>query len=98
MGGDEFVILMSNADKSQYELIQKRIRAVNAALGDTSDGLPAITVSAGVACGDRKVDPEEIFDHADKALYNTKRGGKNGITLFDDMRSESGRGEEKPLS
>ena len=50
------------------------------------------------ACGDRKVDPEEIFDHADKALYNTKREGKNGITLFDDMRSESGRGEEKPLS
>ena len=88
VGGDEFVILMTKADLSQYKLLEMRVAAINKALTDTSDGLPPITISAGVAYGDKNMDPDELFDRADRALYNTKREGRSGITLFDKEKEE----------
>lgn len=98
VGGDEFVILMANADMSQHERIKKRIVAINEKLSNTSDGLPKVTVSAGVAYGDKSTDPGELFDHADQALYTTKREGRSGVTLFTNDKDARGNVERGLVS
>ena len=83
IGGDEFVVFMLHTDPLQRELISGKIRQINADLVKTDDGLPAITVSAGAAPGTGAATPADWFDRADKALYETKRGGRRGVTLFE---------------
>ena len=82
IGGDEFIVLMQGAGEAQEAQIAERIRSINAALADTSDGLPPLSVSVGVARGDNTADPAELFAHADHALYATKRHGRKGLTFF----------------
>ena len=82
IGGDEFIVLMQHADESQYEQIRERIRRINDELGDFSDGVPPISISAGVAQGSEAADGAALFEHADRALYVTKRAGKSGITFY----------------
>ena len=53
------------------------------AAAGAEDGLPAITLSAGAAHGAAVAGPTEWFNHADKALYRTKRDGRRGVTLFE---------------
>ena len=82
IGGDEFVVFMVNTIESQQKLIGHKVHSINRKLSDTSDGLPVISVSVGVAFGGDAADQKEWFDHADKALYETKRGGRNGCTFY----------------
>ena len=46
--------------------------------------LPAIAISAGAAPGSGVSTPADWFGRADKALYKTKRGGRKGVTFFED--------------
>ncbi len=85
IGGDEFVVLMVHSSSEQKELIISRIEQINRALSDGGDGLPSITVSVGIAHGRNAHDTEELFEHADKALYETKSKGKNGYTFYEDL-------------
>ena len=82
IGGDEFVVLMSNAGRQQKNLVGTRIQQINAGLADTTDGLPAVSVSAGVAYGQDAKSSVELFNHADEALYETKRRGRKGYTIY----------------
>ena len=82
IGGDEFIVLMPHTDESRSDQIRERISRINDALADTADGLPPVSVSAGVARGDMAADPAELFAHADHALYDTKRAGRRGLTFF----------------
>ena len=82
IGGDEFVVFMVNTIESQRKLIDHKVHSINRKLSDTSDGLPAASVSVGVAFGGDAADQKEWFDHADKALYETKRSGKNGCSFY----------------
>ena len=82
IGGDEFVVFMVNTVESQRELIAHKVHSINRKLSDTSDGLPATSVSAGVAFGGNAADQKEWFEHADKALYETKRSGRNGCSFY----------------
>ena len=88
VGGDEFIVLMFRVAESEYGKIHDRIQAINDALMDGSDGLPQVTVSVGLAYGNKGIDPEELFAHADRALYNTKHEGRNGITRYSDSLTE----------
>ena len=87
VGGDEFVVFMTHTDIQQERQIISRIDSVNADLGKTADGLPAVSVSVGIAHGRDAATPEELFEHADQALYQTKHRGKNGYTLFEPAAS-----------
>ncbi|MEX2414942.1 MAG: diguanylate cyclase [Paenibacillaceae bacterium] len=41
-----------------------------------------ITISIGVACAEKPgVTFEQLYQHADKALYTSKETGKNKVTL-----------------
>lgn len=83
IGGDEFVLFMTHADASKRTLIVSRVRQINAELGAHAAGLPPLSVSVGIAFGRDARDPAELFEHADRALYQTKDRGKRGYTFYD---------------
>ena len=73
---------MVNTGENQRRLIGHKVYSINRKLSDTADGLPAVSVSVGVAFGGNAADQKEWFEHADKALYETKRSGRNGCTFY----------------
>lgn len=82
IGGDEFAIIMVYADSSMTGLIRRKIRTINDRLQNPETGLPAASLSVGVAIGDRKDPTEEMFKDADTALYAVKRAGRNGCAFY----------------
>ena len=63
--------------------IQEKITAVNQELSEPTDGLPAVSLSVGVAFSD-----ESIFKDADKALYQIKEHGKHGCGFYGEKETE----------
>jgi diguanylate cyclase (GGDEF)-like protein len=82
VGGDEFVVFMVHAAKTQRNLIVNKIETVLEKLADPVDGLPRTSVSVGVAHGSDAADPENLFNLADKAMYLAKRNGKRGYAFY----------------
>jgi len=81
LGGEEFAILLPDADLATASLIAERLRIAVAASPALVEGevLP-ITVSIGVAilaAEDAAIDP--LLDRADRALYQAKEGGRNRV-------------------
>ncbi len=82
IGGDEFVVLVRQAGEKVRKLIAGRVRNINEELSRTEEGVPAITLSAGIAVGQEGITPEDLFSQADAAMYETKRRGRNGFTFY----------------
>lgn len=82
-GGDEFAIIMAGVYARQQELIRSKLERVHTLLLDTSDGLPPITLSIGVAFQDSAHATGNLYKDADAALYAVKERGRNGIAFFD---------------
>ncbi len=78
IGGDEFAVIMVHAGPELKDLIRNKMIRANEKLADTSDGLPQVSLSVGVAFSQPGSISEDIFKNADLALYrlkNSKRGG-----------------------
>lgn len=81
-GGEEFVIVMPDADIKTAQAVGERLRAyVASAPFLVSNGSKKldVTISVGVSTrldGDR---PEQILKRADEALYRAKRSGRNRV-------------------
>lgn len=82
IGGDEFVVFMIHSDVNRDSLIVSKVDQINSQLSDSSDGLPAVTVSSGISHGTNASGPSELFNQADKALYQTKKNGKKGCSFY----------------
>ena len=83
-GGDEFTVLMVHVTSAMRSLVERKIETIRSICRDTSDGLPEITLSIGVAFSDRPDPTDDILKDADTALYSTKERGKNGYTFYGD--------------
>ena len=87
VGGDEFLVLMVHLNAVNYdprELIERKMQMVNEELSDVSDGVPKISLSAGVSFDSKCIDPDEMFRRADMALYHVKENGRNGCRFYSD--------------
>lgn len=87
VGGDEFLVLMVHLNAVNYDprdLIERKMQMINEELSDVSDGVPKISVSAGVSYDSKCVDPDEMFRRADTALYHVKENGRNGCSFYSD--------------
>ena len=82
IGGDEFAVIMVHSTSAMEDLIREKVEKANAKLQDTSDGLPPISISVGVAFSDRIAPTDDIFKDADKALYKVKEAGRRGVAFF----------------
>uniref|UniRef100_A0A914ZD50 GGDEF domain-containing protein n=1 Tax=Panagrolaimus superbus TaxID=310955 RepID=A0A914ZD50_9BILA len=85
-GGDEFCILLPASTKEQAETLAKRIKEKLSAVPITVNTKPVfITVSIGIALRNSETPDTvdaDIFDEADKALYQVKRNGRDGYALY----------------
>ncbi|GJL61424.1 MAG: hypothetical protein NPIRA04_00780 [Nitrospirales bacterium] len=86
-GGEEFCIILPKADSSYAREIATRMcRKVEAESGAkirTTSGL-SITASFGVsAICPETVDPSELIEQADQALYLAKEGGRNQVKTWE---------------
>ncbi len=94
-GGDEFTVLMVHVTSEMRSLCESKIEKIRSVCRDTSDGLPKVTLSIGVAFSDRPDPTDDILKDADTALYRTKERGKDGYTFYGDKDVKE---EKKMLS
>jgi diguanylate cyclase (GGDEF)-like protein len=82
LGGDEFACLLVDRDRDSIERIADRIVA---RVGSHVVG-PAgpLSISAGVAFVASTREPGDLFDRADRALYDSKATGRGVVTIAAD--------------
>lgn len=80
-GGDEFVVIFSDFGDGFEDKIIEKISIINQELGQIKDGLPAVSLSAGFTIFSTGFN-EDVFKEADNALYNTKKNGRAGCTMY----------------
>ncbi|CAJ60946.1 hypothetical protein; putative membrane protein; putative GGDEF domain [Frankia alni ACN14a] len=87
-GGEEFVILLTEAGREHALDIAERIRSQVAGTRCRFDGCPplSVTVSVGVATQDGSSgDLSALIARADTALYRAKADGRNRVRLADPL-------------
>ncbi len=85
LGGEEFAVLLPEADLAGALTAAERLRARIAALEIAALGGQRVTASFGVVQlepGDDKV--EQLLDRADRALYRAKESGRNRVMKSDE--------------
>lgn len=82
IGGDEFAVIMVNVGRELSHTVSDKIELINDALSNPTDGLPAVSLSVGVAFTDRENPGESIFKDADQALYRVKQNGKHDCGFY----------------
>ena len=85
-GGEEFVILLPETTKQGASIIAERLRKnIEAIKAQTQRGEEIVTtVSMGIAQFGKDADnSKDLIDVADKALYNSKRNGKNSVSYYE---------------
>jgi diguanylate cyclase (GGDEF)-like protein len=84
-GGDEFLIMIRDADPGLIEQIAERLlRVIRGQKVDTPCGTPlCMTFSIGASLT-RSAEHEKVLREADDALYAAKQAGRDGYRLYDD--------------
>ncbi len=90
LGGDEFVVMLENLSTheleaaAQVEVIGAKILAALNETYQLSNNTYQSTVSIGVALfSDHNQSQEDLLKHADIAMYQVKKAGRNAIRFFD---------------
>ena len=108
-GGDEFAIILTNADAATAMTLATRINDILAQPFKIDGNQVHITASIGIAlCTADTATPETLVMHADVALYRAKEDGRNcsrfhsadldhdvheRVTIADDLRTAVKNGE-----
>lgn len=91
IGGDEFAALIFiPKDENRNVYVGERIGKIQRQVRESKEGAD-FHVSIGVAFqDDSSITLRDLYRHADEALYETKRRGKNGYTFYspDKMKKE----------
>jgi diguanylate cyclase (GGDEF)-like protein len=90
-GGEEFIVVLPDTSAKSCSVVAERIRRAVMTMvvpSDTEKPLPQLTVSIGIAVfPDHGQILEEIIHASDKALYESKRQGRNRVTLSEKQES-----------
>ncbi len=83
IGGEEFIVLLADAERNNAFVVADRIRTAFMAEAAEVDGLPVhATLSAGVTV---ILDPDQtvamLLEEADRALYRAKARGRNRVEV-----------------
>ncbi|MFO7736139.1 MAG: GGDEF domain-containing protein [bacterium] len=102
-GGEEFIIILHNANtesaRNVAEMLRKKIAGVLITVDEESQKKIGITSSFGVSSynppgEDEEFEtmadnPEDLIKTADLALYHSKRNGRNRVTVYTEELSEN---------
>ena len=87
-GGEEFTVMLPNTSKDDAMAMAERIRKIIEETDFVYEGQHMhVTISGGVSVYDKDLNPvretKELVEQADKALYVSKKNGRNRITFAD---------------
>jgi len=84
MGGEEFAILLPNADEAAALCMGERLRTATESAQLVHEGVAIkFTVSAGVSvAGEFGITPAQLLEQADRALYRAKETGRNRVCVY----------------
>jgi diguanylate cyclase (GGDEF)-like protein len=83
LGGDEFVVVLRDASDDEALAVAGRLVAALAPAFQLGGQAVQVSASAGVSVyPDDADDGATLLRHADSALYQVKRSGKNGVKRF----------------
>ena len=87
-GGEEFIIILPQADLSSALVVAERIRSIieSAEMKDSGGNVFAITVSQGLSGWERGEDAHSLISRADEALYKAKENGRNRVEISPGLR------------
>jgi diguanylate cyclase (GGDEF)-like protein len=92
LGGEEFVVILQDANRSAAAIMAERIRGAIEHNPVPVDATPiAVTVSIGVADVDDDGDAATLLERADAALYDAKQGGRNRVVIAREINITSSR-------
>ena len=86
IGGEEFAVLLPDADANGAYIVADRIRQAVHALGIVHEGSPVgrLTVSAGVTALGPGESTAAFARRADEALYRAKADGRNRVVACEE--------------
>lgn len=84
-GGEEFCILLIDIEIEKAVKIAERMRRM--VKFDTGSSIRepsgiSVTSSFGISCASSATEPKEMISQADKALYQSKKSGRNLVSCF----------------
>jgi diguanylate cyclase (GGDEF)-like protein len=79
VGGEEFVVVLNATDLQGAKLLAERIRERVAGLNIEGLKNTQVTLSLGVSLMRENDVPQSLFERADLALYQAKRGGRDQV-------------------
>jgi diguanylate cyclase (GGDEF)-like protein/PAS domain S-box-containing protein len=83
LGGDEFLVICPRVESSdQAVAIAERIAAATTAAIDVGPAVVELRTSVGVAWTREALDADAFIAQADSAMYESKRTGRRGVSLF----------------
>lgn len=96
LGGEEFVVVLTETDLEGAIIIAERIREMTQALRVNHQGeIIKLTTSLGVAAHCSDIDIDSLLKSADKALYKAKEEGRNRVCYIDkDEKIQSNKSGE----
>ncbi len=90
-GGEEFAVILESAEAEMAERISERLVSTIRDYEFSHDGVRLnegdVTISIGVCLAPPAVSGDDLYSKADQALYQSKRSGRDRVTLFEQMRS-----------
>ncbi len=85
-GGDEFVVLLTDVTREEAKkALGELVRAMNVSI-IYADNSRILSISAGAVYADVLESFDDMFEEADRILYQTKEDGKNNFDLKDFLR------------
>lgn len=81
----EVAVIMPGVSSALRPMVAEKLSLLRRSLAAIGGDSPTVTVSIGVAFSDDPAAPGDIFQNADKALYDVKERGKNGSRFWSDL-------------
>ncbi len=80
-GGEEFVVLLADTGAEAAAQVAEKLRQLVKRTPLADGRVVELTLSAGVAETSGQETPEQLFDRADRALYQAKQGGRDQVVI-----------------
>lgn len=91
IGGDEFAGIFMEATEGYFPALERKITEINKILRNPDDGLPPTSLSVGVAFSATGYH-DELYVHADRAMYEVKNHGRCGCQQYSKWMDETNGG------